>query len=440
MQTNADLIILNIGQLVTCASGGKPKRGPEMREVGIIEDAGIAVIAGNIAGFGRSKDVAASFRSEDEIDAGGRVACPGLVDPHTHIVYAGNRLDEFEIKIKGTDYLEILESGGGIISTVRKTREASLAALVRGSTERLERMLACGTTTTEIKTGYGLETATELKMLEVIAELDRSHPIDIVPTLLAAHAFPQEFQDDRDGYVDLICGEILPKAWDWYLTSHFREKETPIYADVFCEKNAFDLKQSERIIKTAKALWFGIKAHADEFTNLGCSRLAIENGAVSIDHLDAISDNEIDLLAASDTVGVVTPTVNFNFGSLEFADARNLIDSGCAVAISTDYNPGSAPCPSQAMAMAIACRYQKLLPAEALNAATINAAFAIGQGHRTGSIEEGKRADIAIFDTKDFREIAYEFGSWRAMMVIKRGECVVGNSGLNARGGAQRIA
>ena len=415
-------MILNIGQLVTCASGGNPKRGDAMRELGIIGDGGIAVIGGNIAAFGASKSVAEAYCSGATIDAGGRVVGPGFVDPHTHIVFAGNRLDEFELKIKGADYLEILQNGGGIISTVRKTREASVEDLVLSASDRLDKMIASGTTTAEIKTGYGLDTTTELKMLEAIAELDRRHKIDIVPTLLAAHAFPPEYSGDRDGYVDLICGEILPKAWDWYTSSHFREKNTPIYADVFTEKNAFDLEQSKRVLSTAKALWFGIKAHADEFTNLGGSRLAIEYGAASIDHLDAISDEEIKLLAGSDTIGVVTPTVNFNFGSSHFADARKLIDSGCAVALSTDYNPGSAPCPSQPMAMSIACRYQKLLPAEAFNAATINAAFAIGQGERAGSIEEGKRADLVIFDTKDYREIAYEFGGELVNRVIKRGE------------------
>ena len=393
-----------------------------MRELGIIGDGGIAVIGGNIAAFGASKSVAEAYCSGATIDAGGRVVGPGFVDPHTHIVFAGNRLDEFELKIKGADYLEILQNGGGIISTVRKTREASVEDLVLSASDRLDKMIASGTTTAEIKTGYGLDTTTELKMLEAIAELDRRHKIDIVPTLLAAHAFPPEYSGDRDGYVDLICGEILPKAWDWYTSSHFREKNTPIYADVFTEKNAFDLEQSKRVLSTAKALWFGIKAHADEFTNLGGSRLAIEYGAASIDHLDAISDEEIKLLAGSDTIGVVTPTVNFNFGSSHFADARKLIDSGCAVALSTDYNPGSAPCPSQPMAMSIACRYQKLLPAEAFNAATINAAFAIGQGERAGSIEEGKRADLVIFDTKDYREIAYEFGGELVNRVIKRGE------------------
>ena len=424
MQTNADLVILNIGQLATCASNGKPKRGVGLMDAGLIRNGAVAVVDGRIAAYGRSKDVAKAFTSGNTIDADGMVVTPGFVDPHTHIVWAGDRLDEFESKIAGEDYLKILEKGGGIISTVRNTRKASVEKLVELAQKRLDRMLACGTTTVEIKTGYGLDTRTEMKMLETIAELDRSHPIDIVPTLLAAHAFPPEFQEDREAYVDLICGEILPKAWDWYTRSHFREKKTPIYADVFCEKNAFDLGQTCRVLETAKALWFGIKAHTDEFTNLGASRMAIELGAASIDHLDKISAREIKMLAASDTIGVVTPTVNFNLGSAKYAPARKLTDAGCAVALSTDYNPGSAPCSSQSTVMAIACRYQNMTPDEALNAATINAAFAIGQGHRAGSIEEGKRADMVIFDTTDHRDIAYEFGGSLTKTVIKRGKIV----------------
>ena len=288
----ADLIVHNIGQLITCASGGKPKRGAEMLDVDIIEEAVLAVIDGKIAAFGPTADIMASFESDQAIDVEGRVVCPGFVDPHTHIVFAGDRLNEFELKIKGADYLEILANGGGIISTVNQTRAASLEELVIQSLERLYKMLACGTTTAEVKTGYGLDTETELKMLQAIAELDRGHPIDLVPTFLGAHAVPVEYRENAEAYVDLICGEMLPKAWDWYLTTHFPAKKTPFFADVFCEKNAFTRDQSERILRTARALWFGLKAHVDEFTNLGGSRLAIELGACSIDHLDAISDEQ----------------------------------------------------------------------------------------------------------------------------------------------------
>ena len=416
----ADLIIHNAGQLVTCASGGKPKRGAAMLDVGIIENGAVAITDGKFVGVGLSAEILRDFDANEVIDADGRVVCPGFVDPHTHIIFAGDRLNEFELKIKGADYLEILANGGGIISTVRQTREASVESLVKQSAERLDKMFACGTTTVEIKTGYGLDTETELKMLACIVELDKTHVIDIVPTFLAAHAIPPEDKDNPDAYVNLICDTMLSEGWKWYVGSHFYGR-TPFFCDVFCEKGAFNLEQSRKVLETAKSLGFKLKAHVDEFTNLGGSRLAMQMGAVSIDHLDAISGDEIKLLARSETISIVTPTVNFNFGSSHFADARKFIDAGCAVALSTDYNAGSAPCPSQPMAMAIACRYQKLLPSEALNAVTINAAYAIGLGGEVGSIEIGKRADFLLLNIKDYRHIAYEFGGNAVGTVIKLG-------------------
>ncbi len=431
-----DLIIHNAGQLVTCASNGKPKRGAEMQNVGIIKNGAIAVADGKIIAVGKSNEILREFDAENTFDAEGKVVCPGFVDCHTHIVFAGNRLNEFELKIKGADYLEILESGGGIISTVRQTRKASLADLVRETSPRLDKMLALGTTTAEIKTGYGLDTETELKMLGTIFELDKIHTLDLIPTFLPAHAVPiSDFgfgnsdlskEQIADLYIDLVCNEMLPKA-----LAMFKELKNihpssfilhpSLFADVFCEKGAFDLAQSKRVLETACKLGYKLKAHVDEFTNLGGARLAIELGATSIDHLDQISDEEIKLLANSETIGVVTPTVNFNFGATDFADARKLIDKNCAVAVSTDYNPGSAPCPSLPNAMAIACRYQKLLPSEAFNAATINAAFAVGAGDKIGSIEKGKQADLLILATDDYRQTAYEFGGNFVEKVFKKG-------------------
>lgn len=419
-----DLIVTNIGQLVTCASVGKPKRGDKMRDVGSFKNAAVAIADGKFIGVGGSDEILSNYSSDNVIDAEGKVVCPGFVDPHTHIVFAGDRLNEFELKIQGADYLEILANGGGIISTVSHTREASVDELVDQSRKRLDKMLACGTTTCEIKTGYGLDTETELKMLRVIEELDKTHAIDIVPTFLAAHAVPPEFKGDIDGYVDLICNEMLAQAWAWYKRSHFAFNNIPFFADVFCEKNAFDLDQARRVLETAKVLGFGVKAHVDQFTNLGGSSFAIDENAVSIDHLDGISDAEIAKLSSSETIGIVIPTENFNAGKTQFAPARKLIDSGCAVALSTDYNPGSAPCPSQPMAMAIACRYQKLLPAEALNAATINAAFGIGLGGSHGSIEIGKSADFVIMDMTDYRQASYEFGSNSVIKTVKGGTVV----------------
>jgi imidazolonepropionase len=416
-----DLVIHN-SQLVTCASNGKPKRLAEMQDVGLIENGAVAVAGGKILAVGKSGEILREFEGEKIIDAGGKTLAPGFVECHTHIVFAGNRLNEFELKIKGADYLEILQNGGGILSTVRQTREAGLQDLIEQSRRRLDKMLALGITTAEVKTGYGLDTETELKMLGAILALNEMHEIDLLPTFLPAHAIPPEFKENSDKYVELICEEMLPLA-----NSKFKiqNSKLPFFVDVFCEKNAFNLEQSRRVLETAKSLGFKLKAHVDEFTNLGGARMAIELGATSIDHLDAISGEEIALLARSETIGVVTPTVNFNFGSTEFADARALIDAGSAIALSTDYNPGSAPCPSLPNAMAIACRYQKLLPSEAFNAATINAAFAVAQGEKTGSIEAGKQADMLIFDTRDFREISYEFGGNPVEKVIKKGKTVI---------------
>ncbi len=424
-----DLIIENAAQLVTCASNGTAKRGATaMRDVGVIENGALAISGGAIVGVGGTNEINEIYASENVIDARGKVVAPGFVDPHTHVVFAGERLDEFELKIKGADYLEILQNGGGILSTVKQTREADLESLIEQTRRRLNQMLACGTLTAEIKTGYGLDTATELKMLRAIFQLNETHPIDLIPTFLPAHAFPAEFKGREDEYVDLICDEMLPLAGSEFKvhSSKFKAngEQSLFFVDVFCEKNAFDLAQSKKILETAKSLGFGLKAHVDEFTNLGGARMAIELGATSIDHLDATSDEEIALLANSNTVGIVTPTVNFNFGSKDFADARKMIDAGCAIAVSTDYNPGSAPCPSQPLAMAIACRYQKLLPSEALNAATINAAFAIGLGETVGSLEIGKQADVLIFGTGDYRQIAYEFGANLVETTIKKGKII----------------
>ncbi len=426
-----DLIIKN-AQLVTCASGGKALKGSAMADPGIIACGAVAIDRGSIVSVGDSAAILSEYQSENVIDAGGKVVSPGFVECHTHIIFAGDRLAEFELKIKGADYLEILNAGGGILSTVRQTRAASTAQLVAAARNRLDKLLELGVTTCEVKTGYGLDEATEFKMLDALAELDGSHPIDLVPTFLAAHAVPKDdfrasdpdLTDAEIGdlYTSAICDQMLPRLARWRAD---RSVAGPFFVDVFCERNAFDLAQTKRVLETARSFGFDLKAHVDEFTNLGGSRLCIGLGATSIDHLDAISDEEIALLAASETIGVVTPTVNFNFGSHEFAPSRKLIDSGCAIALSTDYNPGSAPCPSIPNAMAIACRYQKILPSEAFTAATINAAFAVGLGDRTGSLESGKWADLLVFDTRDYREVAYEFGGNLIESVYKRGERVV---------------
>ena len=296
---NADLIIHNARQLVTCASpGGKAKKGADaMRDVGIIENGAVAIKNGLIVETGESDTILKNFSAGNTIDAQGKVVCPGFVDCHTHVVFAGNRLDEFELKIKGADYLEILKSGGGILSTVRHTREASLEELISESAARLGKMLAHGTCTAEVKTGYGLDTPTELKMLRAIERLDETHPVDLIPTFLAAHAVPPEYRENSDEYVRLICEEMIPKAFLWWNESSIKKKypisfpdlRTPFSVDVFCEKNAFDLEQSRRILETAGKFHISVRAHVDEFTKLGGAQMEIDLSAFSIDNLDATS-------------------------------------------------------------------------------------------------------------------------------------------------------
>ncbi len=416
-----DLLIHSAAQVATCASPDGPRRGAAMADVGLIPNAAVAVSDGEIVAVGPSDDLLAAYTARQTIDAGGKVVCPGFVDPHTHVVYAGDRVGEFELRIKGATYMEIMRAGGGIVSTMKATRAAPVERLVQESRPRLDAMLALGTTTIEVKTGYGLDTDSELNMLSAIAALDAAHPADLVPTFLAAHAVPPEFKNDPDGYLDLVITEILPRAADWHKQAAFKIQNSKLFCDVFCEAGVFDREQSRRVLSAGLAHGLPPKIHADEFQNLGGVSLAVELGAVSADHLDVTPPEEVAALAASDTVGVVLPAVNFNLGSTHFADARAIVDAGAALALATDINPGSAPCPSMPLVMAMACRYQRLLPAEALNASTINAAYAVGLGDRLGSLEPGKQADLLIVDAPDYRHLAYQFGVNLVQTVIKRG-------------------
>jgi len=421
----ADLLIYNAKQLLTCAGNGQPKRGAAMTDVGLIENGAMVIRNEKIIAVGATADLRALYSAELEINADGKIVCPGFVDPHTHVVYAGDRINEFEMRIQGATYLEIMAAGGGIVNTMRAVRAATIGQLVDETRPRLNTMLRLGTTTAEIKSGYGLDLENELKMLQVAAILDATQPVEIAPTFLGAHAIPPEYKDRASAYTALVIGKMLPKVKEWYRDTHFFTSGAPLFVDVFCEKNAFDLEQSRQILANGKAHGLAIKAHVGEFTSLGGVTMAVELGATSVDHLDVTTPEEIRVLAQSNTVAVVIPAVNFNLGSTHFADARAMIDAGAIVALCTDVNPGSAPCLSLPLVMAIACRYQHLLPAEALNAATINAAYAIGLGESIGSLEVGKQADILIVDAPDYRHIAYEFGHNRVERVIKRGRVVV---------------
>jgi imidazolonepropionase len=328
------------------------------------------------------------------------------------------------MRIKGATYMEIMEAGGGIVSSARAVRAASIDQLVDETLPRLDTMLSFGTTTLEVKTGYGLDEDSELKLLKAIETLAKRHPCTLVPTFLGAHAIPQEYKSKPERYVRIVIEKMLPHAAAWYEESLFKQQDIPFYCDVFCEQNAFTLDQSRRILEAGLLLGLGAKIHADEFTSLGGVRLAVELNAVSVDHLDVTTAVERDLLANSNTIGVVLPAVNFNLGSAHFADARSLLDSGCAIALSTDINPGSAPCPSLPLVMAIAARYQHLMPSEVLIASTINAAYAIGMGKRVGSLEPGKFADVLILSTGDYRNLCYQFADNLVETVIKNGEII----------------
>ncbi len=317
-----------------------------------------------------------------------------------------------------------MAAGGGIINTVRHTREALVDELTASAVRRLNGMLALGTTTVEIKTGYGLDTESELKMLQVIEQLDRDHPCDIVPTFLGAHTVPAEFGDDTEGYTRIVIEEMLPAVSSWYRSSRFSGNNVPFYIDVFCEDHAFDVDQSRRVLQAGVEAGLQAKIHVDQFNDFGGVPMAVELGAVSADHLDMTSPEGIETLAASNTVATPLPAVNLNLGVDYYADARAMIDAGAALALATDINPGSAPCPSMPLVMAIACRFQKLLPSEALYATTINAAHAIGMGDKVGSIEAGKRADLLILKEGDYRHIPYFFGGNPVDTVIKRGQVV----------------
>ena len=414
-----DLLIHNAVQLLTLASDG-PKRGAAMGELGIIEHGAVAVRDGLVALVGPTSEVRGQGTVAEEIDASGKVVMPGFVDPHTHLVFAGDRANEFEQRIKGATYMEIMAAGGGIMSTVQATRTANVEQLVEESRARLNRMLAYGTTTAEAKTGYGLDVENELKMLEAIRRLDAEHPVHLVPTFLGAHAVPKEYKGRTDEYVDLVIEEMLPRVAK--NASSLVTRPSLPFCDVFCDEGAFTLEQSRRVLEAAQALGFGLKIHTDEFRPLGGTRLAVELGAVSADHLVCTLDDEIELLAKSDTIAVALPGTPFGLGHHEYTPARRIIDAGGALALATDLNPGTCWCESMPLIMALACRFMKMTPAEAIVAATINAAHAVGLGHRVGSLEVGKAADILILDIPDYRHLPYRFGVNLVDRVIKGGD------------------
>jgi imidazolonepropionase len=444
MKQKVDLVVHSARQLLTLGPFGgvedssaasvvpsRPRRGEAMNELGLIEDGAVAVSRGLITLVGTTEEMLAQTEAEEMIDASNRVVMPGFVDPHTHLVFAGSREDEFESRLRGATYMEIMAAGGGIMSTVRATRAAALPQLIAQSRRRLDRMLAHGTTTAEAKSGYGLNVDDELKMLEAIRQLDATHPIDLVPTFLGAHAVPVEFKGRADEYVEVVINEMLPLAERELRedTSGASAPSVPFFCDVFCEEGVFSVNHSRRVLERARELGFGLKVHADEFKPLGGTRLAVELGAVSADHLVCTPIDEIEALAGSDTIGVSLPGTPFGLGHHEYTPARQIIEAGGALALATDLNPGTCYCESMQFIIALACRYMRLTPAEAIAAATLNAAHALCLGDRVGSLETGKKADILVLDIPNYRHLGYHFGVNLVERVIKGGQVLYHNSG-----------
>jgi imidazolonepropionase len=411
------MLIHSASQLLTLSGG--PQRGNDLGRLEIIDDGAALIREEKIVAVGTSAELRAAYPDESSLDAGGKVVMPGFVDPHTHAVWVGDRCAEFEMRLQGRTYLEILAAGGGILSTVRATRAGSLEKLMAETRPRLWSMFTYGTTTAEAKTGYGLRTATELRMLQTLLALDAEGPLEIAPTFLGAHAIAPEYKDRPDDYIALVCDTMLPLLKDWW--SHQAPYRELPFVDVFCETGAFDLAQSRRVLEKARSLGFPLKIHADEFDNLGGTRLAAEMGAVSADHLVKTCAEDIQALANSDTVAVALPCTPFGLSEPEYTPAQAILEAGGLLAIASDLNPGTAWCENMQFALALACRYMRLSPAQAIAAATINAAAAIGRAGQIGSLEVGKQADMLILSVSDYRHLGYRFGINLVQTVIKKG-------------------
>ncbi|WP_199613719.1 imidazolonepropionase [Paenibacillus alkalitolerans] len=421
--------VKSAAQIVTMkGASDAPKRGEAMSDIGLIENGSVVLVGDRIAFVGSDGD-AADFLETFEgdirlIDASGKIVTPGLVDPHTHVVYAGSREKEFEMRLQGAKYIDMLKQGGGILSTTRSTREAGLGQLIEQAHVRLDRFLLHGVTTVEAKSGYGLTVEDEVKQLEAARRLQRIHPIDIVPTFMGAHAIPVEYRGRADEYVQLIIERMIP------LVSQLKLAE---FCDVFCEEGVFTVEQSRKILEAGKSYGLKPKIHADEIVQTGGAELAAEVGAVSAEHLLQASDAGIQALANSNTIAVLLPATAL-FLMEKPARARKMIDEGVAVTLSTDCNPGTSPTQSLPFVMNIACLTMRMTPAEVLAAATINAAHAICRADQIGSIEAGKKADLVLFDAPNYQTLQYNFAVNLVHTVIKNGEIAVEGGVLIANG------
>ncbi|MCU0854793.1 MAG: imidazolonepropionase [Rhodobacteraceae bacterium] len=415
-----NLLITHAAELVTC-SGFTAKKGREMSALGIISDGALAIEQGTIARVGTTVEVLAWLKDSgkdcgafEAIDASGKAVLPGFVDSHTHLVFGGDRAEEFAWRLKGETYMQILARGGGILSTVRATRAAGIDALIRSGLRRLDSMLAFGVTTVEGKSGYGLERETEIKQLEAMAALDARHPIDIVPTFMGAHAVPPEFKGREDAYIDYLVDTVLPEL---------AARKLAQFCDVFCEKNVFSIEQSRRLLSAARRFGLKSKLHADEIVALGGAELAAELGAVSADHLLKASDAGIRALAAAGVVATLLPGTAFSLRE-PYARGRFMIDADCAVALATDFNPGSCFSESIPLVAALAALYVGLTPEEIVTALTINGAAALDRAQLVGSLDPGKQGDVVILEAPSYRFIPYRIGVNTVAAVVKQGMVV----------------
>ena len=408
------LAILHASQLVTLAGPKRPRVSAEMSELAIIRDGGMVIREGKIDIVGSSNEIEKIAGDAEVVDAGGRVVFPGFVDAHTHLVFAGNRLDDFERRARGESYAQIARVGGGIWSTVGKTRAASDVDLLAQAKKHGEWFLRSGTTTVEAKSGYGLTVEDELKILRVMQRLNEETPLEVVPTFLGAHAVPRNLKTDE--YIALLVDEMLPQIARQNLAE---------FCDVFCERGYFDVEPSRRILKAARKLGLRLRIHADQLTNSGGAELAAELNATTADHLEKTDEQGIAALKSAGVQPVLLPSSVYALGLSDYPRTREMIEAGLAVVIATDFNPGSSPTPSMPMILSLACTQMKMSPSEAITAATINAAYSLNRGNTIGSLEAGKLANFSIFDCEDYRELAYWFGIPQTHSVFVKGKRVV---------------
>jgi imidazolonepropionase len=420
MPSARPLLLINIGQLLTlrsASSSGRPRRGRDLADLGILEDAAVLCLGGRIVSVGKTKDairdpwLKKNRKKVTEIDCRRRTVLPGFVDSHTHPAFIHPRLIDFEKRISGATYEQIAEAGGGIRSSVEAVRKATKPQLAAKILAALQAMAAQGTTTVEAKSGYGLTLDSEIKSLEAIRQAGRQWPGTIVPTLLGAHTVPAEFQGRSPNYVEIVCNQMIPQA---------AQRKLAQFVDVFAERGAFTLEDCERIFAAAKKHGLAVRAHVCQLTETALQPL-LRFQPASLDHMDYVSDAGIQALAGSSTVATLVPGANYFLGLEKYPPARKLIDAGVPVALATDYNPGSSPTPSMPFVLSLACTHMKMSPEETIAAATINGAWSLRMQDRKGSIEPGKDADLAVFDVEDYREIPYWFGINRCSLTVLNG-------------------